>query len=75
MCLAVPMKIISVDGDLARVTAGGVSRDVNVMLLEDPKVGEYVLVHAGFAIDRLDENAALETLELLSKMAEMEPKK
>ena len=72
MCLSVPMKIESINGDLAEVEAGGVKRQISVLFLEDPKIGEYVLVHAGFAIDRLNEEAAMETMELLAKLPSRE---
>ncbi len=64
MCLAIPAKILSLEGTKARVDFGqGVLRDVNVSLV-DAKVGLYVLVHAGYAIQVLEEKEALETLSL-----------
>ena len=64
MCLAIPAKIMSIDGTIAHVDFGqGVLRAVNVTLVE-AKVGEYVLVHAGYAIQVLEEKDALETLSL-----------
>ena len=64
MCLAIPAKIMSLEGTIAHVDFGqGVLRDVNVSLVE-AKVGEYVLVHAGYAIQVLEEKEALETLSL-----------
>jgi len=64
MCLAIPARIMEVRGDVAKVDFGeGVVRDVNVMLVE-AHVGEYVLVHAGYAIQVLDREAADETLQL-----------
>lgn len=64
MCLAIPAKILSLEGNKANVDFGqGVSREVNVSLVE-AKVGEYVLVHAGYAIQVLEEKEALETLSL-----------
>ena len=63
MCLAVPGKIISLDGDIGKVDFGsGVVREVNLAMLE-VSVGEYVIVHAGFAIQKLDEKEAMETLK------------
>ena len=62
MCLAVPSKIIEINGDLGKVDVDGVIRETSLMLLDDPKIGEYVIVHAGFAISRMDEEAALKTL-------------
>lgn len=64
MCLAIPARVMSVKGDKAQVDFGeGVLRDVNVTLV-DAKVGEYVLVHAGYAIQKMDEKEAKETLAL-----------
>ena len=64
MCLAIPAKVIEVQGDVAKVDFGqGIARDVNVMLVE-AHVGEYVLVHAGYAIQVIDQEAAEETLRL-----------
>lgn len=65
MCLAVPMRIESVEGDRALADADGCARRVSLMLLPDVRPGDYVLVHAGFAIQRLDEARAQETIELL----------
>jgi hydrogenase expression/formation protein HypC len=64
MCLAIPAKVMEVQGNVAKVDFGqGVARDVNVMLVE-AHVGEYVLVHAGYAIQVIDQEAAEETLRL-----------
>jgi hydrogenase expression/formation protein HypC len=63
LCLAIPAKVLEVDGDVAKVDFGqGVAREVNVMLV-DAKVGEYVLVHAGYAIEKMDQKAAEESLQ------------
>jgi len=75
MCLAIPAKVIEIKGDLAKVDFGeGVLREVNIMLVE-AKVGEYVLVHAGYAIQVLDEKAAEETLSLWNEILKYEPPK
>jgi len=72
MCLAIPAKVIEVEGDVAKVDFGeGVLREVNVMLV-DAKVGEYVLVHAGYAIQVIDRKAAEETLQLWNEILEYE---
>lgn len=64
MCLAVPAKVIEINGDLAKVDfGGGVIREANISLV-DAKVGDYILVHAGYAIQVLDEEEAKETLKL-----------
>ena len=72
MCLAVPMKIITIEGFSATVEASGVSREINLRLLEDAKVGDYVLVHAGFAIEKIDEQEAKETLELMQQIFQLQ---
>lgn len=70
MCLAIPARVIRVVGDRAEVDFGeGVLREVNVTLV-DPKIGEYVLVHAGYAIQKMDEKEALETLSLWNEVLE-----
>jgi hydrogenase expression/formation protein HypC len=65
MCLAIPSKIVEIKDGLGIIDVDGVIRKVSLLLLEDPKVGEYVIVHAGFAIHKIDESAALESLTLL----------
>ena len=66
MCLAVPMKIISIDGESMVAEIDGVRREASLMMLnEEVLVGDYVLIHAGFAISRLDAEEAEETLELM----------
>jgi len=68
MCLAIPARVMSVHGEKAQVDFGeGVLRDVNVTLV-DAKVGEYVLVHAGYAIQKMDEAEAKETLALWNEI-------
>ncbi|HGY12464.1 MAG TPA: HypC/HybG/HupF family hydrogenase formation chaperone [Desulfobacterales bacterium] len=63
MCLAVPSKIIEINDTVAKVDVDGVVRETSIMLLDDAKIGDYVIVHAGFAINKIDEEAALQTLE------------
>ena len=64
MCLAIPARVMGVKGEKAEVDFGeGVLREVNVSLV-DPSVGDYVLVHAGYALQKMDEKDALETLAL-----------
>jgi len=66
MCLAVPMQIISVEGDTMVAEIDGVRREASLLMLnEEVKVGDFVLIHAGFAISRLDEDEALETIDLM----------
>ncbi len=70
MCLAVPMKLIKREGDMGVVELGGVTREISLMMMPDAQVGEYVIVHAGFAIQRLDEEEAKLTLELFRQMGD-----
>lgn len=65
MCLAVPSRIVSVSGLQAEVDIDGVRRKTSLYLVPEAKVGDYVLLHAGFAIKILDEDEARETLDLL----------
>lgn len=72
MCLATPMRIDTIlDGKRAVVSQGRVSVQVDVSLLPDPKPGDYVIVHAGFAIETLSLAEANERLDLFRKMAEL----
>lgn len=72
MCLAIPAKVLSLEGTKAHVDFGqGILRDVNVALVE-AKIGEYVLVHAGYAIQVLEEKEALETLSLMNEVLSAE---
>ncbi len=68
MCLAIPMKVIKKDKDKAIVESNGLRRDINISLLKNVKIGNYVIVHAGFAIEKLDEMRAKETLSLFRQM-------
>jgi hydrogenase expression/formation protein HypC len=72
MCIGIPALIISREGDSADVEMGGAIRKANVQLVPDAKVGDYVLLHAGFAIQKLDEKDALETLRLLEELYEIQ---
>ena len=67
MCLAIPSKIIRIDGDMGTVDVDGVKREVSLLMLEEPQLGEYVIVHAGFAIHKIDEIVAKESLALLKE--------
>lgn len=75
MCLAVPGKILSITGDgetrMGQVSFGGVGKEACLAFVPEAKVGDYVLVHAGFAISVLDEAEAAQTLEYFRQMAEL----
>ncbi|MBI5445861.1 MAG: HypC/HybG/HupF family hydrogenase formation chaperone [Deltaproteobacteria bacterium] len=71
MCLAVPMQVLSLAGDTLVAEIDGVRREASAMMLGDElRVGDYVLIHAGFAISRLDEEEALKTLSLMREFLE-----
>ena len=69
MCWAVPAKVVEIDGELGKVELSGTVREVGLQLVSDPQVGDYVLVHAGFAIQKVDEEEARKTLELFEEIA------
>jgi hydrogenase expression/formation protein HypC len=73
MCLALPMRIIAVDGALATIATAGLEQRASLMLVPAAKVGDYVLVHAGFAISVIEEAEANETLELLREISAFAP--
>ncbi len=68
MCLAIPTLIKSIDGQNAQVEIGGVERRISLALTPEARVGDYVIVHAGFAIGVLDEQEAQETLRIFAEM-------
>ena len=70
MCLAIPMKLVERRGDLGVVELSGVRREVHLGFVPDLAVGDYVLVHAGFVIERLQPEQAEEDLRLLSRLLE-----
>ena len=72
MCLAIPAKVLEINGDIAKVDFGGVTREANISLV-DAKICEYVIVHAGFAIQVMDEKVAHQTLEMFQQILELEP--
>ncbi len=73
MCLAVPAKIIELkDSDNALCDFNGITKVVNVALIEDPKVGDWVIVHVGFALNRIDESEAIQTQQILNSFASKE---
>ena len=71
MCLGIPMKIVSIDGDNAVVSAGGLKRKANISLLKNASKGEYVLVHAGFAIEKVKTKEAKATLKVIGDIDEI----
>ena len=76
MCLAVPGKILSINGeDLMRsgaVSFGGITKQVSLAYVPEAKIGDYVIVHVGFAISTVDESEAMQTFEYLKQMGELD---
>ena len=68
MCLSIPSIIESIQGDLAKVDVGGAKYEANIQLVPDAKVGDYVLIHTGLAIQIIDEEEAIATLKLLRSL-------
>jgi len=68
MCLAVPMQIIEIDQDTAVCEVDGVRRNASLMMLDDAAIGDFVLIHAGFAIEKLDPREAEKTLQLFREI-------
>lgn len=71
MCLAIPGKIVEItdeENHIAKVDVGGVRRGVNIGMLDDVEVGDYVLIHVGFAMSKIDEREAAETLRILQEI-------
>lgn len=65
MCLAVPMRVIMIDGEMAVCEIDGVRREASLMMVDGVEINDYLLIHAGFAIERLDKVEAEETLRLM----------
>lgn len=68
MCLGIPGKIIEITNGTARVDVTGTTKEVNLMLMDNVRVGDYVIIHAGFAIQKVNENEAHKTLRLISNL-------
>lgn len=76
MCLAVPMKIVSIDGASAEVESGGTKRKVRLETFAKPlSVGDYVIVHAGFVLNKVEESEALETIKLFDEILQLADQK
>ena len=71
MCLGVPMQVISIENDMAVCEIDGVKREASMMMLENVNIGDYVLIHAGFAIEKIDAKEAQLTLQALREALDM----
>ena len=77
MCLGVPGKVLSIEPNsigmtMGKVSFGGVAKEVCLAYVPEAQIGDYVIVHAGFALNKLDEEEAMEVFELLKQMGEIE---
>lgn len=73
MCLAVPAEVVEIlESDIALIEAGGARKRISLSLVDGAKVGDYVLVHAGFAIEIVDEEEARKTMELFEELARLD---
>jgi hydrogenase expression/formation protein HypC len=71
MCLAIPSKIVAINDQMGVIDVAGVRREASLLLIEDPQVGDWVIVHAGFAIQKMDEAIAQESLRYLREAARL----
>jgi hydrogenase expression/formation protein HypC len=70
MCLALPCRIVAIDGDNATIDVSGMKKDISLALMDDVAVGDYVIVHVGYALTKLDPEEAEKTLALFAEMGE-----
>ncbi|MCK4780041.1 MAG: HypC/HybG/HupF family hydrogenase formation chaperone [Candidatus Lokiarchaeota archaeon] len=70
MCLAIPGKILEIDGNSALIDFDGIKQKVIIALIQNPEIGKYVIVHAGYAIEMMNEKDALEAIEQWNELAE-----
>ncbi len=71
MCLSIPSKVISINGDKAVVSVGGTTYEASLQMLDNVNVGDYILIHTGFAIQKISEEEALETLKVFEDFDEL----
>ena len=67
MCLAIPSQIVKIEDTIGTIDTDGVKRKVSLMLIDNPRIGDWVIVHAGFAIHRIEESVAMESLRILKE--------
>ncbi len=65
MCLSIPAKIISIEGNMAKASVGGAIVNASLHLVDDASVGDYILIHTGFALQKISEEEALETIRMI----------
>ena len=74
MCLSIPAKVDSIEGDMAMVSVGNVTYKASLQLIDDVNVGDYILLHTGFAIQKINEKEAAETLKIFEEFEELNKK-
>jgi hydrogenase expression/formation protein HypC len=74
MCLSVPAQIVKIDGQIADVSIGGATFKAGLQMVENTRVGDYILLHAGFAIQKISEEDALITIKLLKELEDIKDK-
>jgi hydrogenase expression/formation protein HypC len=74
MCLAVPLKLVEINNKIGIIESGGIKRKVNLSLVENPKRGDFVVVHAGFAISIMNQEEGEKTLDIIRECLELEGK-
>lgn len=73
MCLGIPAKIEKIDGEYAQANINGASIRIGIQLLDQVNIGDYVLIHTGYALEKLSEEEALETLKTLNELESLDP--
>ena len=68
MCLGIPMKVVKIDGDEGTVESGGLKKRANFSLMKNVRIGDYILLHAGFAIEKIKDSEAKKTIKLLKDL-------
>ena len=74
MCLSIPAKVEQIDGEMAVVSVGGTKYNASLQMLDDVKIGDYILMHTGFAIQKMSEEEALESLKVFEEFEELNEK-
>lgn len=74
MCLSIPAKVEEIDGEMAVVSVGGTQYNASLQMLDDVKIGDYILLHTGFALQKLSEEEALESLKVFGEFEELNKK-
>jgi hydrogenase expression/formation protein HypC len=74
MCLSIPAKVEKIDGDMALVSVGGTKYNASLQMIEDVQVGDYILMHTGFAIQKLEPEEAMESIRVFQQYEELNKK-